>query len=263
VKRRPPSVGTIQQLVLLHENFLRDDVRNRAFQQALKRRVFPGALVLDLGSGSGIWAISAARLGARVVALEREPLLIPLIERLARENGVGDRVRAMCGDSRRFEAGRDFDLIVSETIGYLGFDEDIVPILSDARTRLLAAEVTSSRNDWRCSRCRCGADDDSYTWARCRFAPSLSARSPCIVRAASLQEISFRSASLRRSQIRCLERSDAEVKLSHLTDLETAGRRSARRAPEPHEQVARLVGLRLDAQLTDFDGRRVRRNCVR
>jgi protein arginine N-methyltransferase 1 len=135
--KRPPSVGTIQQLVLLHESFLRDDLRNRAFQQALKRRVFPGASVLDLGSGSGIWAISAARLGARVVALERDPLLISLIERLARENGVGDRVRAVCGDSRRFKAGRDFDLIVSETIGYLGFDEDIVPILSDARKRLL------------------------------------------------------------------------------------------------------------------------------
>ena len=61
----------------------------------------------------------------------------PLIERLAAENGVADRVRVVRGDSRRVALPREFDLLVSETVGNLGFDEGILPIVADARSRFL------------------------------------------------------------------------------------------------------------------------------
>jgi len=95
--------------------------------------------VLDLGAGTGIWAVAAARLGAReVVAVEREALLCPVIEDLARENGVADRVRVVCGDARRVRLARVFDLVVSETVGSEAIDEGIVHLLSRARHRFLA-----------------------------------------------------------------------------------------------------------------------------
>ena len=136
--RSGTSVEDLHRLLAYHRALLQDGTRNRAFRAALARRVRPGADVLDIGAGTGVWAVTAARLGARhVVAVEKEPLLLPLIEAAARENGVGDRVVTVCGDSRRLRLSRRFDVVVSETIGNEAFDEDVVPILEDARRRFL------------------------------------------------------------------------------------------------------------------------------
>jgi protein arginine N-methyltransferase 1 len=137
-RARALSIGRLEQLVTIHGALLRDARRNSAFQRALAARVRPGCAVLDIGAGTGLWAIVAARLGAgRVVAVEKERLLVPLIEALASENGVADRVRAVCGDSRRLALGGRFDVVVSETVGNQGFEEDHVAIMADARRRFL------------------------------------------------------------------------------------------------------------------------------
>ena len=94
--------------------------------------------MLDIGSGTGIWAIAAALSGAdRVVAVERDALLIPIIKNNLRENGVSDRVEVIHANSRRLKLNERFDLIVSETIGNQAFEEEIVPIMNDARQRFL------------------------------------------------------------------------------------------------------------------------------
>ena len=126
------------QLVKAHETLLADANRNRLFYRALKKTVRRGTNVLDIGSGTGIWAILAAKMGAkRVVAIEAEPLLIGLLKTLARENGVASRVEVIEGDSRQVELDNEFDIIISETIGNLVFDEQVVPIMIDARERFL------------------------------------------------------------------------------------------------------------------------------
>jgi SAM-dependent methyltransferase len=134
----PRSLHRMERLLVYHDLLVRDRIRNRAFRRALARRVVPGSNVLDIGSGTGLWAVEAARLGARrVVAVEKEPLLVPLIERLAADHGVADRVHVVGGDSRRITLPREFDLLVSETVGNLAFDEGILPLVADARKRFL------------------------------------------------------------------------------------------------------------------------------
>jgi FkbM family methyltransferase len=126
------------QLLTSHEKLLEDAGRNRPFFRALKQAVRAGSSVLDIGAGTGIWAIVAARLGAqRVVAIEQDPLLSGLIKTLARENGVADRVEVVVGESTTVEVAGQFDIVISETIGHLVFDEQVVPIMIDARTRFL------------------------------------------------------------------------------------------------------------------------------
>ncbi len=126
------------QLLKTHETLLRDAVRNRAFYDALARHVTPESAVLDIGAGTGIWAVTAAKLGAkRTVAIDADEMLIGLIKRLAAEHDVADRVEAICGSSFDVELEREFDIIVSETIGYLGYDERIVDVMADARQRFL------------------------------------------------------------------------------------------------------------------------------
>ena len=121
-----------------HEPLLADPNRNRAFYRALKECITADSTVLDIGSGTGIWAITAARLGAkRVVAVEKDELLIPIIRTLLRENGVEKKVEIVTTDSRQLKLRERFDVIISETIGNQGFEEDIAPIMADARKRFL------------------------------------------------------------------------------------------------------------------------------
>lgn len=128
----------VHRLLRCHEALLGDGGRNRPFYRALQRTVRSDSTVLDIGTGTGIWAIVAARLGARrVVAVEMEPLLIEIIRELARINGVADRVEVVLGDSRQLNLAREFDVVFTETIGHVGFDEQIVSITNDARQRFL------------------------------------------------------------------------------------------------------------------------------
>ncbi len=56
--------------------------------RALSRRVRPGMRVLDLGTGSGVLAIAAAKLGARVDALDIDPVAVAAARENAAQNGV-------------------------------------------------------------------------------------------------------------------------------------------------------------------------------
>lgn len=78
----------------------------------------PGARVLDLGSGSGILAIAAAKLGAaRAVAIEYDEEANPVAERNVERNGVADRVVILEGDAGELAPlGAPADIVVSNIL---------------------------------------------------------------------------------------------------------------------------------------------------
>lgn len=72
----------------------------RAALALLERHVRPGDRMLDLGSGSGILAISSVLLGARqAVGIEVDEEANVVAEANAERNGVADRVRFLFGDA--------------------------------------------------------------------------------------------------------------------------------------------------------------------
>ncbi|HUR96320.1 MAG TPA: 50S ribosomal protein L11 methyltransferase [Gemmatimonadales bacterium] len=72
----------------------------RAALALLERHLTRGDRVLDLGSGSGILAIAAAKLGAAAaVGIENDADANPVAWRNARRNGVGNSVAFIDGDA--------------------------------------------------------------------------------------------------------------------------------------------------------------------
>ena len=72
--------------------------------EALEQLVKEGHLVADLGCGSGILAIAAARLGAgEVVALDLDPNAVQLAGENAKRNGVAVRIRVLQGSISALE----------------------------------------------------------------------------------------------------------------------------------------------------------------
>lgn len=72
----------------------------RAALSLLERHLAPGDRVLDLGSGSGLLAIAAAKLGAaRAVGIEVDESAMEVAEKNAARNNVAGRVRFISGDA--------------------------------------------------------------------------------------------------------------------------------------------------------------------
>ncbi|MEQ8330549.1 MAG: 50S ribosomal protein L11 methyltransferase [Longimicrobiales bacterium] len=88
----------------------------RGCLRLLDALVTEGESVLDVGAGSGILAVAAARLGAsRVMAVEGDPLAKEAIEDNVEANGVADRVtvRAAWADAALLAALGPFDGVVA------------------------------------------------------------------------------------------------------------------------------------------------------
>lgn len=79
-----------------------------------------GATVLDLGSGSGVGAVFAARLGAPVTAVDINPEAVRCTRINALLNGLEERIEALQGDLFEPVAGRRFGLILFNPPYYVG-----------------------------------------------------------------------------------------------------------------------------------------------
>jgi len=115
-----------------------DTVRRDAYCRALEAAVRPGSVVLDLGTGTGFFAVYAARLGARRVIGIDPSDAIHVARQVVRDNGVEDRVELIQTLSTRLSLPERADVIVFDLRGVLPPLEHGVAALADARERLLA-----------------------------------------------------------------------------------------------------------------------------
>ena len=89
--------------------------------QQLERRMGAGARVLDVGTGSGILAIAAMRLGAEsVLALDTDPVAVKAARANVRQNGLAKSVRVRRGSlnvlSRERVSPGAFDIVVANIV---------------------------------------------------------------------------------------------------------------------------------------------------
>ena len=115
-----------------------DRIRTGAYAEALRRVVGPDTVVVDIGTGTGIFALLACRYGARhVYAIEPDDA-IEVARALAAANGFADRITFIQDLSTRVTLPRRADVVVSDLRGVLPPKGQHIPSIIDARQRFLA-----------------------------------------------------------------------------------------------------------------------------
>jgi SAM-dependent methyltransferase len=120
-----------------HRTMALDRVRNDAYARALRQVVTPDSVVLDLGAGTGVLGMLAARLGARRVYLVEPTDIIAVAQELVGANGLQDRVECVHGRIEDVQLPEKADVIVSVMTGNFLVTEDLLPVLFHARDTAL------------------------------------------------------------------------------------------------------------------------------
>ena len=126
-----------------HVPMMNEQHRNQAYFDALKAVVTPESTVFEIGTGSGLLAMMAAKLGAKnVTTCETVPLIAQTAQQIIAENDF-DNIKVIDKKSTDLEVGVDKDLpakadiLVSEIFSSEMLGEYVLPSLEDAKQRLL------------------------------------------------------------------------------------------------------------------------------
>jgi type I protein arginine methyltransferase len=106
----------------------------------LQRAVTADTIVLDIGTGTGIFAMLACRFGARHVYAVEPDEAIHVARRIAEENGYSDRITFIQNFSTHITLPEPVNVVISDLHGVLPYYQLHIPSIIDARQRHLAAD---------------------------------------------------------------------------------------------------------------------------
>jgi protein arginine N-methyltransferase 1 len=114
-----------------------DRVRMDAFARALQKAITADAVIVDIGTGTGIFALLACRFGARRVYAIEPSDAIQVAREMAAANGVADRIQFIQAMSTAVTLPERADVVISDLGGVLPWFHQHLPSIADARRRLL------------------------------------------------------------------------------------------------------------------------------
>lgn len=125
----------------IHEDMLKDVVRTKTYMNSMikNKHLFEGKIVLDIGCGTGILSIFAARAGAKHVYAVDNANIIHHAKHIVKKNGLADKITLIQGRMEDITLPVDFvDIIISEWMGYFLLYESMLDCVLDARDKYLA-----------------------------------------------------------------------------------------------------------------------------
>uniref|UniRef100_A0A087YNT9 Histone-arginine methyltransferase CARM1 n=2 Tax=Poecilia TaxID=8080 RepID=A0A087YNT9_POEFO len=107
------------------QNMMQDYVRTGTYQRAILQNHtdFKDKVVLDVGCGSGILSFFAAQAGARKVYAVEASTMAQHAEVLVNSNRLSERVVVIPGKVEEVSLPEQVDIIISEPMGYMLFNE--------------------------------------------------------------------------------------------------------------------------------------------
>ena len=143
----------------IHRLMLSDYARTKAYEQAILQNseIFKDKIVMDIGAGTGILSLFAAKAGARIVHAIEASNLANLIGNIAKENGFGSIIKThhskiedlsikdLINKDEMFGKNNNsnnykVDIIVSEWMGFYLFHESMLSSVLYARDKFLNKE---------------------------------------------------------------------------------------------------------------------------
>jgi precorrin-6B methylase 2 len=121
-----------------HRSMALDAIRNAAYGRALRQAIDAETVVLDLGAGTGIHGLMAARLGAKRVYLVEPEDIIAVAAENVRANGLTEVIQCVQGRIEDVTLPEPVNLIVSVLTGNFLLAEDLLSSLFYARDHALA-----------------------------------------------------------------------------------------------------------------------------
>ena len=112
-----------------------DRLRMTAYLDAIRDVVRPGDVVVDIGSGTGVFALAACRAGARRVYAIESGNIVHVAREIVAANGCGSSIEMLEGLSTDVTLAKPADVVVLDVRGVL--PDDQIPTAVDARRRFL------------------------------------------------------------------------------------------------------------------------------
>jgi len=127
----------------IHEEMLKDEVRTRTYMRAItnNKHLFKGKTVLDVGCGTGILCMFAAKAGAAHVYGVECAGIINQARIIVKDNGFSDVITLIKGKIEEIELPvKQVDIIISEWMGYFLLYESMLDTVLFARDKWLAKD---------------------------------------------------------------------------------------------------------------------------
>ena len=124
----------------IHEEMLKDEVRTGTYKNSIyhNKHLFKDRVVLDVGCGTGILCMFAAKAGARKVIGIDNSSIADQAKEIVKENKFGDIITIIRGKVEEVELPVEkVDIIISEWMGYCLFYESMLDTVLFARDRWL------------------------------------------------------------------------------------------------------------------------------